>query len=497
MPLLSPVLEIGTAESTALAAWLLEARKLLPTGVLAFDHGPGEWSKLFLKNGLVVGAQSSKAFKPLGQQLWSAGVITTDAYEHSLTQMARTGRLQGEILVEQGVISQEVLEKSLRNQHYAYVKDIAAIGRGAYRFDAAATLPKWTDTLALGPARCLIEALSAPAAEALVATTLAPIDGMAVIIHPSYSAVARDFDWPSDQHDLARHLTAPRLISTLCDATGLLAARVRAAVAALLLWGVAQPRPVSQAKPIEAPAPPAKQAATYRAIGLMADGFASKDYFARLGVKRLSTSAQVKDAYAALIARYHPAQFKYAPPDVQKHVAVILAAVHEAHAVLSIDRTRARYLVELETHRSSNTSGAIAAFQGGETALQVKDYRTARESYERAVSLDPKPEYLAALAWSLVVDSSAADAARARALLAKALQDENCERALFVSGVIDRLEGLEDAALRNLTALIRLNPRHEEAKREIRIIHMRRETSKTMGEIAMGGVTRRPTRGTS
>ena len=51
--------------------------------------------------------------------------------------------------------------------------------------------------------------------------------------------------------------------------------------------------------------------------------------------------------------------------------------------------------------------------------------------------------------------------------------DRTCERALFYRGCLAKKLGKHEAAFRDFTRVVHLNPRHMEATREVRLFEMR------------------------
>ena len=104
--------EPGELAHTPVAALLLEALNLGVTGVLTISHAGAE-SRVFLARGVPVGAQTFAAFNPLGQLLLAQRRIDMDALARSLSEMARSGRPQGDVLVEMGAVSRAEVDRAL------------------------------------------------------------------------------------------------------------------------------------------------------------------------------------------------------------------------------------------------------------------------------------------------------------------------------------------------------------------------------------------------
>src|SRR5919198_4268924 len=104
--------EPGDLAEVPLAAVLIEALNARATGVLTVEHGGGT-SRVFLRDGIPVGALSATGFRPLGQALLAEGLIDVEMLDKSLAEMARTSRPQGELLVEMGAVTREQVDAAL------------------------------------------------------------------------------------------------------------------------------------------------------------------------------------------------------------------------------------------------------------------------------------------------------------------------------------------------------------------------------------------------
>ena len=168
--------EPGDLAQTPLAAILLEAWNLRLAGELTVKQAGGD-SRLFFRDGVPVGAQTFAGFHPLGQVLLGQGAIDIETLGRSLAEMARTGRRQGEVLVEMGAVSQEVVDRALEAQQAGYVSLIAGLVDGAFRFSVNAPVPEWAGSVLRAPLRAVVDALVSPQAASLVQSALAQAEG--------------------------------------------------------------------------------------------------------------------------------------------------------------------------------------------------------------------------------------------------------------------------------------------------------------------------------
>lgn len=206
-----------------------------------------------------------------------------------------------------------------------------------------------------------------------------------------------------------------------------------------------------------------------------------RDLFTRLGLPPTAGREDVRRAFLQLARRFHPDRFAGpALQDLLDSVRELFTSVNEAYQVLSDDRRRAEYLAG----RRSGGTGATAAqveqarvdFAKGEACLRTRDWVRARGFYAAAVQSDPRPEHLAALAYTFLCDPRARDLGRARALLAEAARDGRCARSLYVSGLLARDEGDDTHAEALFRAAAAADPRSPEPLRELRALDARRRS---------------------
>ena len=231
----------GDLAEVPLAAVLIEALNRRATGVLSVEQGQGT-SRVFLRDGVPVAALSTIAFRPVGTVLLAAGVIDMDALERSLVEMARTGRRQGEVLVELGAATEAQVEAALAEQQAAYLAEIAGLASGRFTFDPSAPVPGWTDLVRISPLRAIVNALEKPAASALVVSALQLAAGGSIALAPGYRQLAPAFGWSAAEAALVDRLAVLTTVDAFFVDPGVSPERARAILAALVLLGLAASR---------------------------------------------------------------------------------------------------------------------------------------------------------------------------------------------------------------------------------------------------------------
>jgi hypothetical protein len=233
--------EPGDLAEVPLAAVLIEALNQRATGVLTVSHGGGA-SRLFVRDGIPVGAQSFGGFNPLGRVLLAAGAIDVDVLGQSLTEMARSGRQQGEVLIEMGAVTSEQVDRALTEQQAAYLSEVASLTSGRFSFDAVAPVPVWTEGIRISPLKAIVEALEKPQAATLVISALQPVAAGPIALASGYRQLAAAFGWSAAEAALVDRLQALTTLDAFFADPGVVPERARAILAALLLLGLASAR---------------------------------------------------------------------------------------------------------------------------------------------------------------------------------------------------------------------------------------------------------------
>jgi tetratricopeptide (TPR) repeat protein len=238
------------------------------------------------------------------------------------------------------------------------------------------------------------------------------------------------------------------------------------------------PSPVT---PAPAPRPGSAEAVLRKALLEAAPRARERDYFARLGLAPTATRDEVKQAFLSIARQLHPDRFN-APSlaDLAETVKDYFTAVNEAYEALSDDRRRAEYLARRGAGEKAGAASPVQAeaarvdFQKGEACLRTRDWQRARGFFEAALRTDPRAEYRAGLALTILSTPGASDRERVRALAEEAAKDTSCDRAQLVVGLLARDEKDDQRAERYFRAALAANPRNVDAVRELRMVERRK-----------------------
>ncbi|MBN1205511.1 MAG: DnaJ domain-containing protein [Myxococcaceae bacterium] len=317
-------------------------------------------------------------------------------------------------------------------------------------------------------------------------------------------------DWDFDEDDVAGDPSNPdeearqrrqRLLRRAMENMGSLGARADGPVGAVPVSPAAHSGtgPAAPSAPVsEPPAPAAEDAGLVQQIERRYAELQNKrDHFATLGVTPESPRDQVKAAFLSLAKVFHPDRLPPSVPHLAPKITSVFEAIREAYEILYDDAKRAAYVEALKkaaapkppaapsapgvspAGRGNSASNPVDLFKMGEVFFRKRDFTAAIDHLERAYALDPKPVYLATLAWALYMDPQRkAEIPKAKQMMADAVKaDPGCDRAHYQLGVIARVEGDNDRAERHFREAVRANPKHLEANQELRLIEMRKKNT--------------------
>jgi tetratricopeptide (TPR) repeat protein len=211
-----------------------------------------------------------------------------------------------------------------------------------------------------------------------------------------------------------------------------------------------------------------------------------QDYFVLLGVARDATSAQVQAAFFAAAKRWHPDRLPPALASEKDACSKVFARIGDANQTLADPEKRKRYIQQLaecgptmdEQAKVATILEAAQEFQKAEMCLKRGDTGQAELLARKALKLDTRPEYVAAVAWCEAQrpeNLNPKATQRAIDMLDRALSEsERLERAYFYRGMLHKRLNNGPLALRDFKRAAELNPRNVDAVREVRLFEMRR-----------------------
>uniref|UniRef100_UPI0011466405 DnaJ domain-containing protein n=1 Tax=Myxococcus sp. AB036A TaxID=2562793 RepID=UPI0011466405 len=253
----------------------------------------------------------------------------------------------------------------------------------------------------------------------------------------------------------------------------------------------AQPRPPPplSAQGDQRPAAPAAAAATpanapgaeeIPALRQLTMAMKQQNHFQRLGLTEQTNSSAVKIAYFRLAKLYHPDTLPQgAPPELEKLKAEVFAYIGDAYRTLSDDSSRASYIEELKSGGSGDgvdINGILMAeelFQKSCILVKARKFPDAVKMLDEAIKLNPEEaEFYAWRGYArffTAADKKAAQPEAFREIQNAIRRNERCAPAHYFLGVIAKLCGDGQGALKHFKRTVELQPDHIDAQREVRI----------------------------
>ena len=512
---MSPVLLTASLSDRSVARILYVLRKKAATGVIRIIDDKDQHWTLYLRDGFPVDADLPNANETLGRILFELGIITSEAYNGSLTELSKGGGLHGEILRRMGALDEAGLQKGLVAQLKRKFARAMAIGEGSLSVvlepHERGARP---DSPRVDPRFVIHHGVRNGYSMERLARDLAVLEGKGAKLAAGAEDLAQ-YGFLADDHAILGDARVGVLHAGAAEGSGgapggvgaddpLHAARDRGARRATAgrsaghrsaqegdhdaaparrqggasAGGEVEPRPPRPCASGSWPRPrsrPARTTSRSSEIG------------------REAASDDVRKAYFALAKVFHPDRvLAQGLEAILPEAALVFSRINDAYAVLSDAGKRFEYLKELQGGISSAARAADDdkaqrilsaefAFEKAEVLLKRRDFAAARDEAERALELNAEEgAYRALAAWARY--SAAPEDARQAMLpklkheLAQATSKEpKYANGHFWLAQVHKLSGDDEAAHREFKETFRLDPRNLDAEREVRLFNMRKQ----------------------
>ena len=227
---------------------------------------------------------------------------------------------------------------------------------------------------------------------------------------------------------------------------------------------------------------------------------AHADLFALLGVGRDCTAEELRLSYFNLAKHLHPDRLRaLGMRDLEQRAQQVFAEINRGFAILTDAHKRNDYLETLSAggeravaqqqreaeELAARLVGAEEAFMLGTIALRRNGFAEANRQFGKAVELNPEEaEHQAMYAWTLwaSTEDKAAVHKQVRKALRKALSlQPKCVLAYYYRGKIAAAEGKNDTARECFTRVLELEPGHQGAATEVRLMDARKAKAEKTG----------------
>ncbi len=381
-------------------------------------------SWIYFDEGFPAGVFAPKSQDFLGTVLRELGYIDDAAFNQSLMMMAKTKRLQGELLVEDGKIDSEQLERALSLQLARKLARLFVVRAGAFRFAEDEELIPPMEPIRINTYALIYNGIKNSYHGENLKEGLQILVGRSCKVTGLFVERKELFEFPPDDVADAELLREFRLPQVFVRATRSGPTSGMMMLLALLYCGMLEMEEVDFAVPIkgsQAPRAAPHKAAPARAgrprqgakkvsaelVKKINDKFEqikSGDLWQVIEVEKDAGSEVVKKSFLTLAKVYHPDRVSGSgDEDLSHRMDLIFARINEAYQVLSDPNRRAEYDKKASTDTKSDQprpEEARVQFQKAQVYLKKKDLTKAAEAVRWAADLDnSNGDYKAYKAW--------------------------------------------------------------------------------------------------
>ena len=498
---------------------LAELYRWKATGALLLKRGRVK-KIVYFKDGYPIFVKSNLLGECLGKLMVRERMITEDQAEESLQLMRSSGRMQGTVLIEMGLISPHNLVFALELQLRTKLLEIFKWEEGRYQFTSRTDLPANTVSLDSTPATLIHEGIREFWSLSRVMAAMGDADDTFVVAADDPLYRFQELDLSPSAEKLVSRINGRRTLGELVEGGQLdreeaykllFALRCAQVVRLDSKRGrrsdkVAPPPPKLPRRPPPIPTKPKGGALLPEVAELAAGGPSGEDerelkatltkrlkemrkqnFFEILGVARTASSSEIRKAYFALARECHPDKIARSMGDEVRHLAgEVYELVTRAHDVLADDGEREAYLKQIASGTKkkegpdevSKILAAEGKFQRGEGYLRKERFHDAFKAFREAVDLYPEEgEFHAYLGWSLFQTAPGDSTVTEEAMdhIMRAIQlNPKVDKAYLFLGYIYKASGRADKAEKQFEKAIQANPDCTEALRELRLYSGRR-----------------------
>ncbi len=458
-------------------------------GLLHLQHGEAK-KIVYLKDGYPIFTRSNVLNECLGRMLVKEGVITQVDCDQSVERSKESGRLQGTVLIEMGLLTPQELHNALTRQVTEKLLSTFAWHKGTYQFVAGKDFKKNVTRIKLSPAALIMQGIERHWTAKRLDEYLYPFteDYLKQATNPQY--LFQEIALSKRGEAIFKSCLGVKTLAQIMAQHPLAKREVQKVLAGLLISEMLERQATPEQVDIEdIPGVEAPDIIDEKLRRKILDDYRrimDSDYFEALGLARESSPADARKAYYRLAKEYHPDRFLGSglSSEMRTKINEMFQYITQAYTVLSDANTRTDYLDELvhgpkKSIDINQVIEAETAYQEGRAYLKVRRFAEATKSLRRAIELSPEEsEYMTYFAWALFKSAPENAAFRHQALevlLAAREINPSFDLTHLYLGHVYQAEGKERQAEKSFEMAVQANPDCTEALRELRLINLRRE----------------------
>ena len=459
------------------------------TGLLHLQRGDAK-KIIYIKDGYPIFARSNVLSECLGRVLVGNGVITQLDCDASVERSRESGRLQGTVLIEMGLLTPQELHNALARQVTEKLLSTFAWKDGTSQFVPGKDFKKGVTSIQMTPATLILDGISRYWTPLQLEAFLNPFrnDYLKQATTPKYRF--QDMQLSKRGEAIFAECLGNLTLSQILDRHPLARREIQQILTALLISEMIETS--SSAENIDPDDLSERQAGQpideklRRKILEDYKRIMQSDYFEALGLNRQCGTSEVRRAYYRLAKEYHPDRFLGSglSQEMSTKINEMFQFVTQAYAVLSNPKNCSNYLDELvngpkKTININQVIEAETAYQEGRGFLKIRRYSAACKTLKRAIELSPEePEYLTHYAWALfksAPENREVQTQASEVLLASRELNPGFDLTHLYLGHVYLAQGNERQSEKSFELAVQANPDCTEALRELRLLSLRRD----------------------
>jgi len=457
------------------------------TGLLHLVHGAAK-KVIYIKDGYPIFARSNVLSECLGKMLVNEGVIIQVDCDQSVEKSKESGRLQGTVLIEMGLLTPQEVQSALVRQVTDKLLSTFAWREGTCQFVPTKDFKRNVTRIKLTPAALIMKGIDRYWTSKQLDDFLYPFseDYLKQATNPQYRF--QDIELTKRGEAIFKKCLGVKTLDQILQQHPLAKRETQKVLAALIISEMVERSVTADPMAVE-------ELAEETEIKIIDEELRHKilddyqrimacDYFEALGLKRQCGLKEARKAYYRLAKEYHPDRFLDSglSNEMSQKINEMFQYITQAYTVLSDSDSCEGYLDELvngskKTIDINQVIEAESSYQEGRALLKVRHYRAAAKSLQRAIELSPEEsEYMTFFAWALFKSAPEKLEVQNQAmevLLASREINPSFDLTYLYLGQVYQALGKERQAGKAFEMAVQANPDCTEALRELRLINLR------------------------
>ena len=451
----------------------------------------GEAKKIiYIKDGYPIFARSNVLSECLGRMLVKEGVITQVDCDQSVELSSESGRLQGTVLIEMGLLTPQQVQDALVRQVTNKLLSTFAWQSGTHQFVPGKDFKKNVTRIKMSPASLIMQGIDLYWTSKQLDDFLYPFseDYLKQASNPLYRF--QDIKLSKRGEAIYKSCIGVKTLDNILEQHPLARREVQRVLAALMISEMLERSTVpEQVAMDDLPEDSEVEIVDEKLRRKILDDYKrimDSDYFEALGLSRQCGPGEARKAYYQMAKEYHPDRFLGSglSSEMSHKINEMFQYMTQAYTVLSDADSCAGYLDELVNgpKKSIDISQVIEAetcYQEGSALLKVRRYKAAAKALKRAIELSPEEsEYMTYFALALFKsDPERPDVLNQamEVLLASREINPGFDLTHLYLGQVYQALGKERQAEKSFEMAVQANPNCTEALRELRLMNLRRE----------------------